>query len=909
MPLACILALTAALAAPPVAPVVLFDFDDGLEGWWGNPWGGGRCWVEPAPDPKFPPGALRVLFQDVEQGANGVGPQFPADAPWREGEWPFLSFWLRGQGEPCQVRFAILFRGPDDRELSFSRYLTITGTRWQRYLIPTASLFQRERLPFDPTTLTRLVFGGAGTCHYDVDQVTLLPPTHFLPLNPLGDTGPAPLQPRLEHLPGDRYELCFDPTLFPARELHVTATVAWPAEQPVQFGGYMPGVAARQEARIPLPGLPAAPGEGLLDLQVQEREGQVMYRGAFAFRIVLGRPPALSPGDWQLLPQPKSIVSHARYRPIPARGWGLTLTPDPFVGLDDTRLDLLDERLGEVPDSLLAELPVAERPEAYVLALSPDFVLSRGRAFRGVRWARATRDQLARSELLLSGRDRLPAVTVQDWPDLPVRGLALSLPTSRWGYPNDPPVDPAFFMDFLREFVVGLKYNLVVLMLDQGMELRSHPEISGPAAWSQQTVLDAVRYLRGEGVEVVPLLNSLGHADWINASHPELREDGDLQTLCTSHPAMKQVIGDIYGEILRLFEPRYFHIGMDECRWQTLTAPEDKRCKLCAGRDKAGVFAEQVLWLHDFFAERGVKTMMWGDMLLPAHNGGPPFDVAAALPRIPRDVVICDWSSAVDPLSLWYFQSNGFTRVVKSNSLGVSAAEAPMADGNMWGCWSKLPWLVENAVGYNSYGFLPILQACHYSWNLHPDVFHGVGLEPGFFTARPLALARHVLRPCRHAPQMKAWASDKSLAGTDLSPSTAVPEAGRALSREALGAARGRWLMLAVALQCSDEQLAAVRERLKDKTTWLGAPVAAVTFHYADGGMERATLNFGYHLRAAGADGLPYVYAGLALNDPARWYAVPIENPRVDADLREVSLHPDPALGALHLAAARLFEE
>ncbi len=908
MPLAWTLAVAAVLAAPPSAPLVLFDFDDGLEGWWGNPWGGGRCRVEPAPDPKFGPGALRVVFEDVDEGANGVGPEFPADAEWRQGEWPYLSFWLRGRGEPCQVRFAVLFRGPDDRELSLSRYLTVSGTRWQRYLIPTASMFQREHLPFDPTRITRLVFGGAGTCHYDVDQFTLVPPTHFLPLTPLGDTGPAPLQPRLEHLPGERYEFCFDPTLFPAREVHVAATVAWPGEQPVQFGGYLPGEGARQEARIALPGVPAAAGEGRLDLEVQEREGQVMYRGAFAFRIVLGQAPRLSPGNWELLPQPKSVVAHARYRLLGPLGWGLTVAPDSLVGLDDTRQDLLDERVGEVPEGVLAELAVPQRPEAYVLAIAPDFVLGRGRGFRGARWARATRDQLARSEPFLSGKERLPAVTIQDWPDLPVRALALSLPTSRWGYPNDPPVDPEFFMDFLREFVVGLKYNLVVLMLDQGMKLESHPEVSGPSAWPQATVVDAVRYLRGEGVEVVPLLNSLGHADWINASHPELREDGDLQTLCTSHPAMKQVIGDIYAEVLRVLEPRYFHIGMDECRWQTSSTPEDKRCKLCAGKDKATAFAEQVIWLHDFLAERGVKTMMWGDMLLPAHNGGPPFDVAAALPRIPRDVVICDWSTAVDPLSLWYFQSNGFARVIKSNSLGVSAAEAPMAAGNMWGCWSKLPWLVEHAAGYNSYSFLPILQASHYSWNLHSDVFHRVSLEPGFFAARRLALARHVLRHCRQAAEMSAWASDKALAGADLSPTTPVPQPGRSLSQEALGSARGRWLMLAVALDCSAEQLAAVRERLKAKTTWLGAPVATVTFHYADGAIEQATLNFGYHLRAAGADGLPYVYAALALNDPARWYAVPIENPRPDEDLREVTLEPDAALGTLHLAGARLFE-
>ena len=49
-----------------------------------------------------------------------------------------------------------------------------------------------------------------------------------------------------------------------------------------------------------------------------------------------------------------------------------------------------------------------------------------------------------------------PAMQVVDWPDLPVRAVSISLPTNRWGHPNDAPVDADFFIDFLRRTISRL---------------------------------------------------------------------------------------------------------------------------------------------------------------------------------------------------------------------------------------------------------------------------------------------------------------------------------------------------------------------------------------------------------------------------------------------------------------------
>ena len=142
-----------------------------------------------------------------------------------------------------------------------------------------------------------------------------------------------------------------------------------------------------------------------------------------------------------------------------------------------------------------------------------------------------------------------------DWPSLKWRAVNISLPTTRWGYPNDAPVPVEFFIDYLRRTVVDLKVNVVGLEIAQGMKLDKHPEIAGAAAYTKGEVRRIVNFLKENGVEVFPIVASLGHGSWLLISHPELREDGDTQTMCTRHPALRPLLREIYGEVAEVFQP------------------------------------------------------------------------------------------------------------------------------------------------------------------------------------------------------------------------------------------------------------------------------------------------------------------------------------------------------------------
>ncbi len=74
---------------------VLFDFEGGIEGWWGNVYSGaGTCQPRVADEPKFGSGALHCEVRGVEGGSNTVSAWFPADAQWRDYEWGLISFWV-----------------------------------------------------------------------------------------------------------------------------------------------------------------------------------------------------------------------------------------------------------------------------------------------------------------------------------------------------------------------------------------------------------------------------------------------------------------------------------------------------------------------------------------------------------------------------------------------------------------------------------------------------------------------------------------------------------------------------------------------------------------------------------------------------------------------------------------------
>src|SRR5205085_9914236 len=77
-----------------------------------------------------------------------------------------------------------------------------------------------------------------------------------------------------------------------------------------------------------------------------------------------------------------------------------------------------------------------------------------------------------------------------------------------------------------------------------------------------------VKIARDNGIEPIPLVQSLGHMEWMfrNGANRELAEDPDQPyAYAVTNPKSYDFIHGIDAEAIELFKPlNYFHIGHDE---------------------------------------------------------------------------------------------------------------------------------------------------------------------------------------------------------------------------------------------------------------------------------------------------------------------------------------------------------
>lgn len=203
---------------------------------------------------------------------------------------------------------------------------------------------------------------------------------------------------------------------------------------------------------------------------------------------------------------------------------------------------------------------------------------------------------------------------------------------------------------FFREFVemcMHYGYNTLIMEVGGAMEYKRHPEINegweeyadifreypskaddvqrcmpwlkdsihwenGGGSWLNQTELrELIEYCEAHGLEVIPEVPSLSHADYLLTRHPELAEnpaDPVPDTYCPSNEAAYALLFDVLEEVLEVFRPRFVHIAHDE--WHTACL-----CTKCTGQDPGVLFANDVNRIHRWLKDRGIGSMIWGDML------------------------------------------------------------------------------------------------------------------------------------------------------------------------------------------------------------------------------------------------------------------------------------------------------
>ena len=329
-------------------------------------------------------------------------------------------------------------------------------------------------------------------------------------------------------------------------------------------------------------------------------------------------------------------------------------------------------------DALPADLTVASGEETYAVTVTEEEVILHGATERARIYAAVTLKEMCDKNELFVGR-------WEDTPDCPFRGYRGYLPGRK---------SFRLFYDTV-DLLAYYKYNYLFLEVGGAMEYRRHPEINevwkeftaethkysgrtkeiqNGRKWrknsihtdngegdvlTQDEVRHLVAYARSRGLTVCPEVPTLSHSDYLCMAHPEIREraeDDDYpDTYCPNHPDTYPLVFDVLEEILEVFRPPMVHIGHDEFYTMAL-------CPRCRTTKPHDLFVKDVKTIHDWLQERGVRTAMWSDKMIPAVSPtGRTFGGAgnAALywpddpyyvPEtyycqylLPRDILMCHW--------------------------------------------------------------------------------------------------------------------------------------------------------------------------------------------------------------------------------------------------------------------------
>ena len=294
------------------------------------------------------------------------------------------------------------------------------------------------------------------------------------------------------------------------------------------------------------------------------------------------------------------------------------------------------------------------------------FVLRANNA-RGMYYAVRTMLSLIRQSSMGDKQANSRIVKIKDWGDTPIRVFYHRIDTQ-----CRTKIGVEAYKKLIYEQIAAGRYNLLVINCRGGIKYKSHPEISLSNAISQKALREIIDYARKHYIDVAPGGNSPGHADWIIASHPELQEETNRWALCMRHPDTLPLLYDIYGELIELFKPaKYFWLGGDEISWDTHKLPVEKHCKRCKGFAKNQLVLEHWTALAKFCARKGVRPILYDDMLSATWNGGGRYRIADILPKLPRNIIITTWGYGDSPVSPQKLIKLGFTPWSVTTTFGI----------------------------------------------------------------------------------------------------------------------------------------------------------------------------------------------------------------------------------------------
>jgi hypothetical protein len=246
-------------------------------------------------------------------------------------------------------------------------------------------------------------------------------------------------------------------------------------------------------------------------------------------------------------------------------------------------------------------------PQGYRLTLAAEGVEVAAGGQAGLFYGAATLAQLLAGD----GRvGRLPAGTITDWPEYPLRIV-------HWDtkHHQDRP-------ETLRRLVdqaARLKFNAVAFELEDKFAYPSHPAIGQPRAFTPDQLRELTEYALARHVQIIPDVQAPAHMAYVlkHDQYAHLRCDGSNYQVCMAEPAARELIFQMYADLIDATPGvEYFLISTDEVYYAGIC--EKDRPYNPENRSQTWVdFARAAC---EFVLARGRRPILWAEYPLLARH-------------------------------------------------------------------------------------------------------------------------------------------------------------------------------------------------------------------------------------------------------------------------------------------------
>ncbi len=183
-------------------------------------------------------------------------------------------------------------------------------------------------------------------------------------------------------------------------------------------------------------------------------------------------------------------------------------------------------------------------------------------------------------------------------------------------------------------------YNALLVEWEDAFPWTCDKRFRSPTAYSKQTVRDFAQAASDQDIQIIPLVQCLGHMETPLRHYPHLREIPHRpEVLNITADGAQQLLMDMMADVLDIMgDIKYFHLGGDEAR--SFGEHPDTAAAIQKS-SKELVYLDHVQPLCTSLTARGIRPILWHDMM--CHWS------IESLKQLASMVDLCTWHYHGDP--------------------------------------------------------------------------------------------------------------------------------------------------------------------------------------------------------------------------------------------------------------------